>query len=159
MNLNRIQLNIEYKEAYSRETVLNFVLFGLLCIYITSRTRESQEVGTLEMNQYITFRVRKKKRIWLVGYYRKFHSQVNKEGLFLLYWRQNNSPVKSPIKSLWHFLSSSCCRAISTDIPDPLSPPLPIVYRFRQVLRATPRTLTELLYVGSSWSPCFCWAM
>ena len=44
------------------------------------------------------------------------------------------------------------------DIPDPLSlsPPLPIVHRFRQVLRATPRILTELLYVGSSWSPYFC---
>ena len=38
--------------------------------------------------------------------------------------------TKSPI-----YISSSC-RAISTDIPDPLSPPLPIVHRFRQVLRA-----------------------
>ena len=37
--------------------------------------------------------------------------------------------------------------------------PLPIVHRFRQVLRATPRILTELLYVGSSWLPCFCSAM
>ena len=41
--------------------------------------------------------------------------------------------------------SSSSC-AVSTDIP--LSSPLPIVHRFRQVLRATPRFLTELLYVG-----------
>ena len=45
------------------------------------------------------------------------------------------------------------------DIPDTFSPPLPIVHRFRQVLRATPRILTELQYVGSSWSPCFRSAM
>ena len=55
--------------------------------------------------------------------------------------------------------SSSSCRAISKDIPDPLSPLLPIVHRFWQVLRATSRIFTELLYVGSSWSPCFCLAM
>ena len=51
--------------------------------------------------------------------------------------------------------SSSSCRASSTDIPDPLTPPLPIVHRFWQVLRATSRILSKLLYVGSSWSPCF----
>ena len=55
--------------------------------------------------------------------------------------------------------SSSSCRATSTDIPDSLSPLLPIVHRFWQVLRATSRILTELLYVCSSWSPCFCLAM
>ena len=55
--------------------------------------------------------------------------------------------------------SSSSYRAIITDIPDPFSPLLPIVHHFRLVLRATPRTYTELLYVGSSWSPCFCTAM
>ena len=56
-------------------------------------------------------------------------------------------------------ISLSSCRAISTDIRDPLSPPLPLVHRFWQVLRATPHILTELLYVGSSWSSCFCSAM
>ena len=49
--------------------------------------------------------------------------------------------------------------AISTDISDPLSPPLPIVHRFRQVLSATFRIYTELLYLCSSWSPYFCSAM
>ena len=34
-------------------------------------------------------------------------------------------------------ISSSSCRGASTDIPDPLSPLLPIVHRFWQVLRAT----------------------
>ena len=38
------------------------------------------------------------------------------------------------------------CRAASTDIPDPLSPLLPIVHRFWQVFWATSRILTELLY-------------
>ena len=40
---------------------------------------------------------------------------------------------------LWihtYISSSSSCRAISTDILEPLSPPLPIVHRIRQVLRA-----------------------
>ena len=54
-------------------------------------------------------------------------------------------------------LSSSC--ASGTDIPDPLSPPLSIIHRFQQVLRATSRIYTELLYVGSSWSPCLCSSM
>ena len=48
-------------------------------------------------------------------------------------------------QSLLYEYSSSSCHAISTDIPESLSPPLPIVHRFRQVLRATPRILTELL--------------
>ena len=34
-------------------------------------------------------------------------------------------------------ISASSCHAISMDIPDPLSPPLPIVHCFRQVFRAT----------------------
>ena len=55
--------------------------------------------------------------------------------------------------------SSSSCRAGSTDIPDPLSPLLPIVHRPRQVLRTTSRILTQLLNVCSCWSSCFCTAM
>ena len=59
---------------------------------------------------------------------------------------------------LWK-VSSSSCRATSTDIPDPLSPLLLIVHCFWQVLRGKSRILTDLLYVGSSWSPCFSSAM
>ena len=61
--------------------------------------------------------------------------------------------------SFLSFIISSSCSAISTDIPDPLSPPLPIVQCFQQVPRATPCILTKLVYVSSSWSPCFCMAM
>ena len=35
-----------------------------------------------------------------------------------------------------------------------LSPHLPIVHRFQQVLKATSRISTELLYVDSSWTSC-----
>ena len=38
--------------------------------------------------------------------------------------------------------SSSSCRAASTDIPDPLSPLLPIIHRIWQFFRATSRILT-----------------
>ena len=53
---------------------------------------------------------------------------------------------------------SSACRAASTYILDPLSPLLPIVHHFWQVMD-TSHILTELLYVGSSWSSCFCSAI
>ena len=56
-------------------------------------------------------------------------------------------------------ISSSSCRAASTDIPDPLSPLLPIIHRLRQVFRVTSCVLTLLLYVSSSWSSCFCTAI
>ena len=38
--------------------------------------------------------------------------------------------------------SSSSCRTASTDIPDPLSPRLPIIHRLRQVFRYTSRIIT-----------------
>ena len=56
-------------------------------------------------------------------------------------------------------IKSSSFRAANTDIPDPLSPLLPIVHRHWQVFRATFSILTELLYVCSSWPSCFCSAI
>ena len=41
-----------------------------------------------------------------------------------------------------HIYISSSCRAASTDIPDPLSPLLPIIHRLWQVFWATSRILT-----------------
>ncbi len=55
--------------------------------------------------------------------------------------------------------SSSSCRAACADIPDRLSPLLPIIHRLRQVLRATTRVLTQLLYVSSCWSSHSCTSM
>ena len=48
---------------------------------------------------------------------------------------RKNGPTNPKEQAL---IITSSCRAINTDIPEPLSPPLPIVHRFRQVLRATP---------------------
>ena len=72
--------------------------------------------------------------------------------------------LKKGSRHVWEELdksssSSSLCRAISPDIPDPLSPPLPIVHYFRLVFRATSHISTELLYAGSNWSSCLCSSM
>ena len=60
---------------------------------------------------------------------------------------------------IYIYISSSSCRTISMCIPDPLLPLLPITHCFRQVLRATSRFGTELLYVGSSWLSYLCTSM
>ena len=60
---------------------------------------------------------------------------------------------------IYIYIYISLCRAASMDIPDPLSPLLPIVHRLWQVFRATSCILTELLYVCSSWPSCFCSAI
>ena len=44
------------------------------------------------------------------------------------------------------------CHAASTDLPDPLSPPLSIVHRSGEVFKIISSIGTELLYIGSSWS-------
>ena len=54
---------------------------------------------------------------------------------------------------------SSSSSSRSTDIPDPLSPPLPIIHCFRQVFRTTSRIGTKLPYVGSYWSSCLSLSM
>ena len=47
----------------------------------------------------------------------------------------------------------------STDIPDPLSPSLPIAHCSQQVFRDTSHIGTELLYVSSYWTSCLCLSM
>ena len=60
--------------------------------------------------------------------------------------KKKKTPIESPKlkrKSAQYTKSwSSSCRAASTDIPDPLSPLLPIIHRPRQVFRDTSRILT-----------------
>ena len=57
-----------------------------------------------------------------------------------------NSDVEMGISwlelTLPEYMSSSSCRAASTDIPDPLSPLLPIIHRLWQVFRVTSCVLT-----------------
>ena len=50
--------------------------------------------------------------------------------------------------------SSSLCRAISMDLPDPLPPPISTVHHFRLVFKATSCIGIELLYVGPCWTSC-----
>ena len=56
-------------------------------------------------------------------------------------------------------MSSSSSRAASTDILDHLTPLFPIVHHLRQVFWVTSCVLTQLLYVSSGWSSCFCLAI
>ena len=65
----------------------------------------------------------------------------------------------SPCSECVYISSSSSCHDACTNIPDPLSPLLPIIHRFWQVFRAISRIVTELLYVCSSWSSSFCLAI
>ena len=51
----------------------------------------------------------------------------------------------------------SSCRAINTDLPDPLLPP--VVHHSRKVFQATSCIDTELLYIGPSWTYCLCSSM
>ena len=51
----------------------------------------------------------------------------------------NLNPRRKFFKKAGSYLprSSASCRAASTDIPDPLSPLLPIIHRFWQVIKVT----------------------
>ena len=51
------------------------------------------------------------------------------------------------------------CLTDNMDLPDPLPPPVPIIYRFWQVFKATSCISTELLYIVSSRSSCLCSSM
>ena len=48
-------------------------------------------------------------------------------------------------KKKYNMIPISSCHAISMDIPDPLSPLLPIVHCYQQVLRAAFHIYTVLL--------------
>ena len=99
----------------------------------------------------------------------EFYKWVRKGHLTKMFSTVNNLYINTvlTLSSVWEFswrlvwkkLSSSSCHALSTDILDPLSPPLHIVYCFWKVFRATSRNGTELLCVCSSWSSCLCSSM
>ena len=106
--------------------------------------------------------------VWLAAILNSFKRNIvlwtNFNQCRVYIYEKKNSEWKTALKILlfieWVMSSSSSsCRAPTTDILDPLLPLLPIVHRFWQVFRATSRILTELLYVCSSWSSCFCSAI
>ena len=59
-------------------------------------------------------------------------------------WREEGKPllVVNTWSAYYPSLSSSSSRTVSTDIPDPLSPRLPIIHRLRQVFGVTSRIIT-----------------
>ena len=69
------------------------------------------------------------------------------------YTKKSGNLLKAP--HIHIYISLSCCAA-SMDIPDPLSPLVPIVHRLWQVFRATSHILTELLYVCLSFCSTIC---
>ena len=60
------------------------------------------------------------------------------------------------LKYMNPLIPSSSCRTASTDLPDPLSPLVSIIHCSRLVFKAISCIGTDLLYIGSSWSSCFC---
>ena len=82
------------------------------------------------------------------------------EGGVMMLWTRRTR-VQIPDLTVWISSSSSSLssRAVSMDLPDPLSQFVSIVHRSRQVFQATSCIGKELLYIGSSWSFCLCWSM
>ena len=58
-----------------------------------------------------------------------------------------------------HISSSSSCCAASTDLPDPLSPPISIIHGSQEVFKTISCIGTELFDIDSSWSSCVCSSM
>ena len=74
---------------------------------------------------------------------------------FILAWVHNLIVKNISISNYSVYSSSSSCYTASMDIPDPLSPLLPIGHHLWPVFKATSCILTQLLHVCSSWSSCF----
>ena len=92
--------------------------------------------------------MKRQKKVLYVGRRRRIKPKIM---LFSQFSREN-----------WNILSSSSsssCRTDSTYLPDPLSPPVPIVHCSREVFKPTSFIGTDLLYVDFSWPSCFCSSM
>ena len=78
----------------------------------------------------------------LDAYNIKSHVNFQQTWTFSSNYRTASCLVQLCMPHRWTSSSSSSYRTGSTDIPDPLSPLLPIVHRPRQVFRTTSRILT-----------------
>ena len=116
----------EYKKLMSR--------FG------ESRTQSFGHRESLKMKTWIYTKpiIKQLKLIQHTKHMELMFQQTNKKWSYISDALENSiNRFKSSLSS-----SSSSCRAASTDIPDPLSPLLPIVHRLWQVFSATSRILT-----------------
>ena len=85
--------------------------------------------------------------LWHINYCRLFNAKSSYTYILDIYmiwfgwvlWHIKHCRLFNAKSSL---SSSSSCRAASADIPDPLSPFLPIIHRLRQVFRVTSCVLT-----------------
>ena len=111
----------------------------------------------------ISLREREKKCVW-----RKMVIKPHWEVLSLIYSEsihkkkhptQKSKQINISVHGLSPNSSSSLCRVASKDLPNPFSPPIPIVHCSREVFEAISCIGTELLYIGSSMSSCLCSSM
>ena len=72
---------------------------------------------------------------------------------------QKKSGNLSYAPRIYIYIYISSCRAVSTDLLDPLSPPISIIHHSRVVFKPISRIGTELLYIFSRWSTCLCSSM
>ena len=85
-----------------------------------------------------------------------YKKKKKKKTLTPSYTRKNRKIERKMINRIYSSSSSSSCGVASMDLPDPLSPPVSIVYRSWDVFMAITSIGTELLYKGSSWPFCLC---
>ena len=149
-----IQFNISHLSALS----LNVKLFYLTHRFdrLTATTLDKSETGSDDKGKVLHI----PQIFSITGASTSDHllpyGEHSEEGSLTLFQRYSRC-ILQPLSS--SSSSSSSCRAISTDIPNPLSPLLPIVHCFRLVFRDTSLISTELLYAGSNWSSCLCSSM
>ena len=82
---------------------------------------------------------------------------VEADGSFRLYSR--DFAWTGVVERIARSSSSSLCHNARTDLPDPLSPPVSIVYRSWELFKAISCIGTEQLFIGSSWPSCLCSSM
>ena len=105
------------------------------CYIVWSRNQEALASMWMQTKRttYIVIK-RETSPLWIVGLW--------------IYWTSSHTLLVAshqyiyilPVNIIWppsFSSSSSSCHAVSTDIPDPLSPLLPIIHRFWQVFRGT----------------------
>ena len=113
---------------------LIYILRKCSCV---SKHHKSQEMINHLMNMD-DIKLRAKKEKGLENLIQPVRIYYEISGMDFQHWkilRANNNKWRE--KS-----SSSSCRETNTNIPDPLSPLLPIIHRFWQVFRVTSRILT-----------------
>ena len=122
--------------------------------FFSSKDRDSFKWETLEILQYIdksgsklTIWTNSKTQTYLHMRASRCHYEKHSENKLISFnkkqfFSSNFFSIAVQQKLLSSSSSSSSCRAAGTDIPDPISPLLPIIHRLWKVFRVTSRILT-----------------